>query len=162
MKIRTAYEAFWFLHDHPKMRHRETVLIRSSEQRKSSKGVRTRLRKMRDEFDGKVYTVKEYLDLHREAIHGLDIFYAKVDAKRRVNDDPKKNRFVECWLEFGPMRCALSHGEVTIQNSHDINLDCGAPTFDEALIKLARKVRRHYGDIKTPKWMAASLGGRTE
>lgn len=151
MKISTAYDAFWFLHDHPKMQHRETFLVTNKEQRTSSKGVRTRLRKMRDEYDGKTYTVKEYLDLHREAIHGLDIFYTKVDRAHRVNDDPKKNIFVECWLEFGPMHCMLMNGTLIIQNSHDIDLDCGAPTFDGALIKLARKVRKHYGDIKTPK-----------
>ena len=38
-------------------------------------------------------------------------------------------------------------------NYHDTKLDCGAPTFDEALVKLARLVKRHYGDFNPPKWL---------
>ena len=117
-----------------------------------------RLKTLRDEMPwrrDKKYIVHEWLYLHRYAIEcNLDIHYAKVDEKRRVNDDRSLNKFVEVWLEFGPIKQVVSDGHLHLQHSHDINLDCGAPTFDEALIKLARLVQRHYGNIKTPKWMA--------
>ena len=36
--------------------------------------------------------------------------------------------------------------ETMLQTIHDIRLDTGAPTFDEALVKLAKLVKKHYGD----------------
>jgi len=170
MKIRTAYEAFWFIHEHPKLNCFETVLADKKTLRIETKAarslgkelnvkltaVRRRFKTLKDECDGKKYRVMEYLALDRNAIDcNLDIFWAKVDGRRRVNKDKAKNTFTECWLELGPIYFVVTNGSVHLQHSHDVNLDCGAPTFDEALIKLARKVRKHYGDIKTLKWMGA-------
>ena len=48
----------------------------------------------------KSYFIREF-GLEREAMDcNLDIFYTKVDERRRVNDDKSKNVNVECWLEF--------------------------------------------------------------
>jgi hypothetical protein len=72
-----------------------------------------------------------------------------------VNADASKNVHVRCWLEFGPIRFAVSDGQLHLLHSHDPRLDCGGAAFDGALIKLARLVRKHYGDIKTPKWICS-------
>jgi hypothetical protein len=88
----------------------------------------------------------------------LSIFYAKVNDKGRVCKDPKKNVNVECWLEFGNLEWGYGSYdpnteepcdwdvETVSMNYHDPDLDCGAPTFDEALIKLAKLVLKKYGD----------------
>jgi hypothetical protein len=159
VKITTAYEAFWFLHEHPKMRCRHAVMLSPEEAatRKRRKG--QRIRKVKDEMPwekGKTYLLLEMPGLDSLAIEcNLDIFYAKVDQTGLVDDDKKKNVFTECWLEFGPVRQVVSAGgKLHLEHSHDPRLDTGGATFDQALVKLARLVKRHYGDVKIP-WLPA-------
>jgi hypothetical protein len=68
---------------------------------------------------------------------------------------PKKK--IEYWLEGGPMVKDKLFGNVW---SHDIRLDCGADTFEEAVIKYANLVKKYYGEesdmiygkkVKVPK-----------
>jgi len=102
---------------------------------------------------------------HRHAVvpaieENLSIFYTKTDGKR-VNDDRSKNVFTEFWLEFGPVEYGYCSNypdpktgwdmETVEQNYHDWKLDCGGSTFDEALIRLARNIRRIRGDYKPRK-----------
>jgi hypothetical protein len=156
-KINTAYEAFWFLTEHPKFKCREARMLTPREARaiKLSKG--QRLRRVKDSLPWvkKTYMLLEYgSGLEREAMTGnLNIHYAKTDG-RRINDDHIKNIHTECWLEFGEMKQTVSDGCLHVAHFHDPRLDCGAPTFDEAIVKLARLVRKHYGDFKRPKWIA--------
>jgi len=158
MKISTAYDAFWFLTEHPKMRCRAAVLISPEDAKTVTRSKGERLRTVKDEMPwakDKSYLLREF-GLYREAIScNLDIFWARVDRRRKVNDDPTKNKFAECWLEFGPIKQAVSDGALHILHYHDIRLDCGAPTFDGAIVRLARLVKKFYGDIKTPPWVAA-------
>jgi hypothetical protein len=86
----------------------------------------------------------------------FDIFYAKVDDTHTISDDDTKNTNIECWLEFGPLEWTTDykdvyHDEPIVQQYHDADLDCGAATFDEAIVKLAKLVRKKYGiyDRKT-------------
>ena len=149
MKIATAYDAYWFLYEHPKMQCREALILTAEHSAVLDKG--ERIRTVKDEMPwlpDATYQIREFKFTRRALDMNLDVFYTKVDEKRRVNDDPKKNKFVACWLEFGTIRQAVTNGELHIQTYHDIKLDCGAPTFDEALVKLARLVRKHYGDFK--------------
>lgn len=140
----TTYEAYWFLYDHPRFKCREVVL-----HAKPPKHVpkRHRLRKMRDSMPwnkGKTYTV-EVFPLFRHAIQtNLHIHYALVDKRGRVNDDAVQNAIAECWLEFGPVKYEIHDGHLNPSHYHDVKLDCGAPTFDQALVKLARLVQKHY------------------
>jgi hypothetical protein len=93
--------------------------------------------------------MREWTSLERRALDcNLDIWYAKVDEAGKVNDACSKNVNIECWLEFGPIKQIVRDGILRVENSHDLRLDCGARTFDEALVRLARKVRRHYGDYR--------------
>ena len=57
-----------------------------------------------------------------------------------IDDDPHKNTKVQIWLEHGPYDAEW--GACT----HDIDLDCGGDTFEEAIINLAKLVEEKYGD----------------
>jgi len=150
--IADTYSAYWFLSNHPKLNCRFARLIDERsvrEERALAKANRRgRVRQVRDKakWNKNRYWIVEYQSMREALEENLSIFYAKVDSRRKVNDDPAKNVCTECWLEFGPIRYEVLDGELSLQHYHDIRLDCGAPTFDEALVKLARLVRKHYGD----------------
>lgn len=75
----------------------------------------------------------------------LEIEVQKVCPKtRHIESDVSRNTMTEVWLECGPF--VIHEGKITA--SHDWDLDCGAETFEEAIIILAKKVKEKYGDIK--------------
>ena len=86
---------------------------------------------------------------------GLDIDYAKVSPKslRRCKDE-KLNTQVRCWLEFGPLWMPDEEQRALMgdsapdspQASHDIRLDCGGDTFEEAFRNLCLLVLKYDGD----------------
>lgn len=82
----------------------------------------------------KAYEAYWYLnDNFSWAIINLDMTIVKVNPDTgRIEDNIESNTKVEYWLEGGKA------GE------HDIRLDCGAPTFDEALIKFTLLVKKYY------------------
>ena len=76
---------------------------------------------------------------------GLNIRPVYVNPKTKsVDEDETKNTKLQIWLEHGPYEKIpdLNNEE---QPSHDRKLDCGADTFEEAIIKLAELVKKHYG-----------------
>jgi hypothetical protein len=80
----------------------------------------------------------------------LDIFVTKVNpATDSVDDDESANTAIRVWLESGPGTEEVHDLEkpdlVGHVHLHDPDLDVGGATFEEALIKLAEKVRAHYG-----------------
>lgn len=71
---------------------------------------------------------------------GLDIMVVKVDPETNcIENDSKKNTKVRIWLETGPYLLDEPHG---CERCHDLDLDCGGDTFEEAIIKLADKVKK--------------------
>lgn len=56
-----------------------------------------------------------------------------------IDDDPDKNTRLEVWLESGPGR------DESGAYWHDIDLDCGASTIEEAMMTLAEKVLAKWG-----------------
>lgn len=63
-----------------------------------------------------------------------------------IDDDKDKNTKVEVWLEHG------HYDEDWGACVHNIDLDCGGDTFEEAIIRLAGLVKKHYtsdGKLKT-------------
>lgn len=71
----------------------------------------------------------------------LDIAVVKVNPETKAIDDNEDlNTEINVWLECG----AVENGYYT----HDINLDCGADTFENAIIKLAQLVLKEYGDYE--------------
>jgi hypothetical protein len=91
------------------------------------------------------YNAWHYLDQHEmfkgHFLQCLDIEVAKINSKtREVDDNDELNDEVEVWLEAGPW---IKEGL-----AHDISLDCGASTFEDAIIELAKLVKKYYGDTK--------------
>ena len=73
----------------------------------------------------------------------LEIMVGYVNPKTNtVDDDENKNTKQEIWLEFGfPI---YDRKNKIYAFEHDIRLDVGAPTFEEAFIKLAKLVKKFY------------------
>lgn len=74
----------------------------------------------------------------------LDIMVTQVNpANDTIEDDKTLNTKTVVWLECGP----YEEGHLV----HDLDLDCGADTFEEAIIELADLVYDHYGPYKKPE-----------
>lgn len=170
-RIKTAYDAYWFLHDHPKLNRIERDPIEPDKLEESKadakkpvsidglKPYKVRVRFVKDE-GGNWW--REWPDMTVPAIsENFDIHYARVDERGRVNKDSKKNISTECWLELGPVEWGYHQPEYETKEGarcykvhfHDVGLDCGGKTFDDALVKLARKVLRKYGDYPKQDWL---------
>lgn len=61
---------------------------------------------------------------------------------KHIEDNPKNNTLTQVWLESGAWD--YEHAQCT----HDYKLDCGGDTFEEAIIKLSKLVKKHYGKKK--------------
>lgn len=53
-----------------------------------------------------------------------------------IEDDQAKNTQTRVWLECGPVEGGFFY--------HDIRLDCGGDTFEDAIVELAKLVKEHY------------------
>lgn len=72
---------------------------------------------------------------------------------RNIDYDENLNTKVEVWLECGMWlekenfsEDEMQHIKPEGESVHDVNLDCGANTFKQAIIILAKKVLKYYGD----------------
>lgn len=148
--IDNAYDSYWFLYDHPKSvtEHPDHPLVDLDQYAFGGIGsthLGARKGKKRDNEYNRAFN-EHATDFywHGQFINNLDIHYAKVNSiTRSTKDEPRDT--VEVWLETG---AALweDYAHKYIGNTHNPELDCGGPTFDEALIKLANLVLKHYGD----------------
>lgn len=96
-------------------------------------------------YDHKIY--KE-----RGLTANLCVDVVKVNpGTEEVDDNAEKNTAVRIWLESGPW---LNNSDLEADmkkffpegiGQHDLDLDCGAATFEEAIIKLANLVFKKYG-----------------
>lgn len=69
----------------------------------------------------------------------LDIEVIKINPKTDCIDvDTYKNTKVQIWLECGPYKDE--------RPVHDIDLDCGGDSFEEAIINLAKLVQEKYDE----------------
>lgn len=76
----------------------------------------------------------------------LDVDVQRVNPiTRRIEPDAHLNTLTEVWLECG---AAFIDEDGSVQTSHDYRLDCGAETFEEAIIKLANLVNHYYGGVE--------------
>ena len=96
------------------------------------------------------YEAWSFLQDHRifndQFNYGLWTEVVKVDPEvNAINPDTSKNTKVQVWLEHGPYD--KEWGGCT----HDLDLDCGGDTFEEAIIELARLVKEKYNDDGTLK-----------
>lgn len=90
-----------------------------------------------------------FLDEHPAFVdrfqHGcLKTYVVKVNPETEAIDDNESlNTAVRVWLECGKYEAP--------HTTHDISLDCGAPTYEEAIIELAQLVLKEYGDYEIPE-----------
>jgi hypothetical protein len=168
-RFSSAYDAWWFLYEHPKLNRCERTEVDTDKVEAERADAKKRRKMFGHSFRPRVRFLqdkggnwwKEWRDLTVPAVaENLDIHYAKVDGRGRVNDDPAKNVNTACWLECGEViwshpyadKPEWRQGERDYKmHCHDIDLDCGGKTFDEAIVKLARKVLRKFGDYSAKK-----------
>ncbi len=75
---------------------------------------------------------------------GLDLLVVKVNPETLcIDDDKSKNTKTRIWLETGPY--LYDDEPYACKWSHDLDLDCGGFTFEEAIIKLAKLVEKKFG-----------------
>lgn len=73
----------------------------------------------------------------------LSVEIVKVNPKTmEIDEDNSKNTLTQVWLETGPI--SYDNDENEWCKCWDYRLDCGADTFEEAIIKLANKVKQYY------------------
>jgi hypothetical protein len=82
----------------------------------------------------------------------LSIEVVMVNPKTRRTDGDEPLTDVDIWLEFGPINTPTPEeaelwgcDTTTPIYGHDLDCDCGGPTFEEAVIKLAELVKKKYG-----------------
>jgi len=66
-----------------------------------------------------------------------------------IDDDDSLNTQVEIWLQNGAWAPAGDADDIYgtgEMHYHDHRLDCGGRTYEEAILKMAKLVRQHYGD----------------
>lgn len=96
------------------------------------------------------------VEIHRFDL-ALDIDIVKVNPETgEIDDDPTKNTKVQVWLEAGPyedLGITDGYGEPTSVKgfSHDVELDSGGDTFEDAIIELAERVRAKYDSPQSPQ-----------
>jgi hypothetical protein len=150
--ISNSYEAYHFLKSHPKLNAQSRHEVTSE---KANELEKKGFLITRDPC-GKYYRVWRH-QFECALDSNLDIFYAKVDKKGFVNKDKKKNKIIQCWLEFGPLQYGFVYSgtdkpqfkeddTTMLHHVHDSKLDTGGPTFDEGLVLLAKNVLKYYGD----------------
>jgi len=156
-EILFPYEAWWFLRNHPKFRLPYRTLVKKE-------NIADYQKPYIIEKPGDVYIYQDPHMFWYAIERDLFVHYVLVN-KHGTTDAPKEERtFTEVWLEFGPahydgdleeeLNANRENWQAEIypemycreNRSHDWELDCGAPTFDEALVKLANLVKRFYGD----------------
>jgi len=72
-------------------------------------------------------------------------------ATKCVDDNKKLNTKLQWWGEFGPAWYDKECPSASRQYSHDWKLDVYEDTYEDVLLEIARKVKRHYGDYKTDR-----------
>lgn len=109
----------------------------------------------REDKELDIVDVMEFLDEHimfdgflNEA---LNIHYTRINPKtREVDMNYDLNTEVEVWLECGPY-LGLNDRHIR-ECAHDYELDCGAPTFEDAICELALLVYNKYGLGTDEEW----------
>jgi len=97
------------------------------------------------------HEVGDWITFHERCLYhesgireGIEFTVVRVDpATQSASLDPALNTQVQVWFEF-----SLSHDWKTPDaiRLHDYKLDSGAATYEEALIKAAKRLHRRYGN----------------
>lgn len=90
------------------------------------------------------YTAFHFLYAHKifegRYLQNLYVEVVKVDPEtKEISAISSRNTETRVWFETGPV------------GFHDLKLDCGGATYEEATIALANLVHQYYGDEQTKK-----------
>lgn len=141
------YNAWQFLYNHPIFQDKSGVKLLKDAQEKNPD----------EEIAGiKVSEINPEHAVDSRFETCLDIDVSKVNPETgKIDDDKSKNTAIEVWLECGPWENPedmkpeeiemFPNGMATI----DINLCCGAETFEKAIIQLAKLVLKKYGSYES-------------
>lgn len=148
-----AFEAYWFIYNHPNCVEIDPAhpLVNMDEYewegiQPNGWGKREGKSRNDPEFERAIKENAQAFYWEGQFIHNLDFDYHMVNPETRaIDDDNSKNTRMEVWLETGPAYFDTYSGQYR-SNMHDIRLDCGATTFEEALIELANLIKKYYGD----------------
>lgn len=80
-----------------------------------------------------------------------DVMVVKVNpVTKEISDDDHINTETAVWLETGNsfINTNPMMGRIGEMEMHDCLLDCGAPTYEEAIIKLANLLDETYPELK--------------
>ena len=91
------------------------------------------------------YESWNFLENHKifngEFADGLWIQVVKINPEtNQIETDKSKNTKIQVWLEHGPYFIEYR------SCSHDYDLDCGGDTFEDAIIEMAKLVKKYYTD----------------
>lgn len=88
-----------------------------------------------------------YSDFHLGLFDCLCVEVVRVDPlTMEISDNCGNNTKVQVWLEFGfPICDNFGRGKREWLSPHEIALDVGADTFEEAIILLAKRIKEKYG-----------------
>lgn len=88
----------------------------------------------------------------------IEMYPAYVNPQtHRIDEDDNLNTLLEVWVEAGPPEDISKDWSAPKDGwneynkyspSHDVYLDCGAVTMEEALLELALRVKHYYGDYE--------------
>lgn len=73
---------------------------------------------------------------------GLELIPALVDKDTRQTGGPPENAEIEIWVEAFPASITRGSNDIRL---HDYEVDTGAPTYEEALIKVAGLIYERHG-----------------
>lgn len=95
-----------------------------------------------------------YLEHQYGVSRVIDLRPVRCSKDHRIEDDASLNTQTEIWYEFGPV--TLIPDDWGNTHWHDYLLDGTAPTYEEAVTEVARKVHEHYGNdrrvVDTEAW----------
>lgn len=101
------------------------------------------MKKIKDFYEAYHFCYNHCMFNHCVVSNTMCIEVVKVSPKSNmIVKDKSKNTSTRVWLEWGPF-CFY---DGTLEGYHDIDLDCGGNTYEEAIIELANLIKKKYGD----------------
>lgn len=80
----------------------------------------------------------------RGVFEGLEFVPVKVNPETlRIDDDSSKNTLVQIWVEVFMSSLRQPGGGIRL---HDVECDTGGATYEEAVVKVAKRIYERYGN----------------
>ncbi len=91
---------------------------------------------------------KESPEIDQSIFNDMWVYVTKVNPlTNTIEDDEALNIETRVWLEWGPMEYVTDFDKPFWCGTHDVKLDCGGGTYEEAIIEMAKLVEKYYGNF---------------